>query len=500
MTTVRTVRRLLVLVLALLVPAVLAPAALATKPAAALVTLTAPADGTSTLVGGVTVSGKASVPTGGSLVLTVDEVDAGGAVAVARNGTWSTHLYVGRVGQHEICAQVRTSAGTLATDCVTWTMLPDPSQFSLDQPYEGYFSYDTVRATGRCQPGASVRLVLDGGAPLVVACDPEGYGWDHVYTGLAVGEHTLEASLLGLDGSPIATQAVTWAVSALPQAGVEITSPEDGSSAVGRQVTFTGTVTNSGEYLRFTLDGNDYTSTYLGSTLGTVPFETVVGLPYGTHEVCAVVTGYYEGTTASDCITYTVLVEPESFWLRTPQEGGVTNGPVVPFAGDCTAGSDISAMLDDGSSGTAVCTEFGSFYLEVAGVADGPHTATVTNSFDGTTITTATLSFTVDSTRPAPPIVTSPAPGPTISTVPVYITGTAEPLSTVTLLLPDGRAYTSTYAQEDGTWGLSVDRDWFEAAGVLTGKRASVTMTFTTTDRLDRVSDPVSVTYSTRLS
>ncbi len=389
MTTVRTVRRLLVLVLAFLVPAVLAPVALATKPAAASVTITAPADGTSTLVGGVTVSGKASVPTGGSLVLTVDGADAGGAVAVARNGTWSTSLYVGPVGQHEICAQVRTSAGTLATDCVTWTMLPDPSQFSLDQPYEGYFSYDTVRATGRCQPGASVRLVLDGGAPLVVACDVEGYGWDHVYTGLAVGEHTLEASLLGLDGSPIATQAVIWAVSALPQAGVEITSPEDGSSAVGRQVLFTGTVTNSGEYLRFTLDGNDYTSTYLGRTLGTVPFETVVGMPYGTHEVCAVVTGYYEGTTASDCITYTVLVEPESFWLRTPEEGGVTNGPVVPFTGDCTAGSDIGAMLDDGSSGTALCNEFGSFYLEVAGVADGPHTATVTNSFDGTTITTA---------------------------------------------------------------------------------------------------------------
>jgi hypothetical protein len=498
MTTASTVRRVLVLVMALLAPTVLAPTALAAKPAAASVTVTSPADGASTLVGGVTVSGKASVPAGGSLVLTVDGT-AFGAVAVARNGTWSTYVYIGRVGQHEICAQVRSTTGTPATDCVTWTMLPDPTQFSLDQPYEGYFSYDTVRATGRCQAGASVRLVLDGGEPLVVTCDPDGYGWDHVYSGLAVGEHTLEASLLGLDGSAIATQSVSWSVSALPQAGVEITSPEDGSSAVGRQVLFTGTVTNSGEYLRFTLDGNDYTSTYIGRTLGTVPFETVVGLPYGTHEVCAVLTGYYEGTTASDCITYTVLVEPESFSLGTPAEGGVADGPSVPFAGDCTAGSDISVALDDGSSGTARCDEFGSFYLEVAGVADGTHTASVTNSFDGTTITTVTVGFTVDSTAPEPPVVTSPAAGATISTVPVYVTGTAEPLSTVTLLLPDGRGYTSTYAQEDGTWGLSVYRDWFEAAGVLTGKRASVTMAFTTTDRLDRVSDPVSVTYSTRL-
>src|SRR4029453_14040244 len=95
----------------------------------------------------------------------------------------------------------------LASDCVTWTMLPDPSQFSLDQPYEGYQSYDTVRAPGRCQPGPSGGLWLGGGEPLVVACDPEGYGWDHVYSGLTVGQHTLEASLLALDGSGIAPRS-----------------------------------------------------------------------------------------------------------------------------------------------------------------------------------------------------------------------------------------------------------------------------------------------------
>jgi large repetitive protein len=498
MATARLIRAALVFVTVLALPVTLASQALAAKPTTASVTVTVPADGTSTLVGGVAMSGKASVPSGGTLVLSVDGTVTGASVPVARNGTWSSYLYVGRVGVHELCAEVRSSSSVLASDCVTWTMLPDPSQFSLDQPYEGYQSYDTVRATGRCQPGASVSLVLDGGEPLVVACDPEGYGWDHVYSSLTVGQHTLEASLLALDGSAIATRSVTWQVSAIPQPAVEITSPEDGGAAVGAQVLFTGTVTNSGEYLQFTVDGNDYTSTYIGRTLGTVSFEKVLGLPYGTHEVCAVVTGYYEGT-ASDCITYSVLVAPESFSLRTPEEGGLANGPVVAFAGNCTAGSDISAVLDDGSSGTVRCDDFGSFYLEVAGVADGAHTATLTNTFAGTPITSVTVSFTVDSTPPAPPVVASPAPGSTISTMPVYVTGTAEPLGTVTLLLPDGRGYTSAYVNEDGTWALDVFRDWFEAAGVLTGKRTSVTLTFTTTDRLGRVSEPVSVTYTTRL-
>ena len=321
-----------------------------------------------------------------------------------------------------------------------------------------------------------------------------------MYSGLTVGQHTLEAGLLGLDGTTIATRSVTWQVSAVTQPAVDITSPEDGAAAVGRQVLFTGTVSNSSEYLKFTVDGNDYTSTYLGSTLGTKSFETVVGLPYGKHEVCAVVTGYYEGT-ASDCITYSVLVAPETFYLRTPEAGGITDGPVVVFAGSCTSDSDISAVLDDGSSGTARCDDFGSFYLEVAGVADGAHTATLTNTFAGTAITSVTVSFTVDSTAPAAPVVTSPAPGSTISSVPVHITGTAEPLGMVTLLLPGGGGlgYTSAYVNEDGTWALDVFSDWFEAAGVLTGRRTTVTMTFTTTDRLGRVSEPASVRYTTRL-
>ena len=51
---------------------------------------------------------------------------------------------------HQLCAEVRSSCSVLVSDCVAWTMLPDPSQFSLDQPYDGYQSYDTVGATGHC--------------------------------------------------------------------------------------------------------------------------------------------------------------------------------------------------------------------------------------------------------------------------------------------------------------------------------------------------------------
>jgi len=494
----RSIRHALVFCTALLGPALLAPAALAANPTTASVTVTSPANGTSTLAGGVTLAGKAAVPAGAALVLTVDGTATGASVPVARSGAWSAYRYIGRVGAHRLCAEVRSGGGVLASTCITWTMLPDPSQFSLEQPYDGYQSFDTVRAAGYCQPGASVRLALDGGTPLVVACDPDGYGWDHVYSGLAAGEHTLVASLLGVDGSAIATRSVSWQASAIPQPGVEIVTPEDGSAALGQQVEFTGTVTNSGEYLSFTVDGYDSTSTYLGRTLGTAYFDTVVPLPYGTHQVCAVVTGYYEGT-ASDCISYTVLVDAGSFWLRSPEEGGVADGPDVPFAGNCTAGSDITAVLDDGSSGTARCDDFGDFYLQVAGVADGAHAATVTNTFDGTPITSVAVAFTVDSTPPAPPVITSPAAGSTISSLPAHLTGTAEPLGTVTLLLPDGREYTSAYVNDDGSWALDAYRDWFEAAGVLTGKRGSVTMTFTTTDRLGRVSTPVSVTYQTRL-
>ena len=354
----RTVRSVLVVVMALLVPVALSPAATAARPAAASVTLTAPADGTATLVGGTTMAGKASVPSGAALYVTVDGADSGGPVSVARNGTWQRYVYVGRVGVHELCGQVRSSAGeVLASTCVTWEMLPDPSQFSLATPYEGQLTYDLVQAGGGCQPGASVRLVLDGGEAVVEACDPDGYGWGHLYSGLTVGDHTLEASLLGADGSVVATQQVTWTVQQRPLPDIEITSPEDGSGAVGQQVLFAGTVTNMREYIDFTVDGYPYTSVYVGAVSSTQPWETTLGLPHGTHEVCATV-DFYDGATDTDCITYTVEVDPATFTVSSPQEGGTAPGPDVTLAGDCTPGTTVEVVLEDGSTGSATCTDF----------------------------------------------------------------------------------------------------------------------------------------------
>ena len=111
-----------------------------------------------------------------------------------------------------------------------------------------------------------------------------------------------------------------------------------------------------------------------------------------------------------------------------------------------------------------------------------------------------TVAFTSDSTPPAAPVVVSPAPGSTISTVPIDISGTGEPYGTVTVSWPGtDYGYMATYVNDDGTWSLTLDRDWFEYAGVLTGKRASVTATVTQTDQFGRVSEPSVVTYTTRV-
>ena len=497
-----TIRRILVVALALVVPVTLAPAATAARPSTASVTLTSPADGATTLVGGVTLVGKASVPTGSSLVVTVDGAVTGAPVAVAKNGTWQRFVYVGVVGAHRVCAQVRSSDAVLASSCVTWEMVADPDQFSLASPYDGQRTYGAINAGGACQPGASVRLVLDGGDPLAEACDPDGYGWSHLYADLAVGDHTLEATLLGADGSPLATRSVTFTVEAIPQPDVEITSPEDGTSGTSRRVDVAGTVTNIHEYVRFTVDGQDLSSLYVGGTTATVPWQTTLGLPYGTHEVCAVVDGYYDSaTTDTDCIIYTVEVDPATFTVSHPQDGGTVSGPDVGLAGDCTPGTSVEVVLETGASGSGACDDFSRWVVFVDGaVADGTHTATVTNSFEDTLVSTTTVTFTSDSTPPAPPVVVAPAPGSTITTVPVEVYGTGEPGGTVEISFPGTTYhYTTAQVQSDGTWTTTLYREWFDQAGLLTGKRATATVTFTQTDQFGRVSEPTSLTWTTRV-
>jgi hypothetical protein len=109
------------------------------------------------------------------------------------------------------------------------------------------------------------------------------------------------------------------------------------------------------------------------------------------------------------------------------------------------------------------------------------------------------VSFTVDSTPPPAPTVTSPAPGSTLTTVPTRLAGRAEPGSTVTVYDTTGTPYRTVTTDPAGTWAVSLDRDWFQTAGVLTGRRGSVTFSIFSADTAGNQAEPLTVTYQTRV-
>ena len=96
-------------------------------------------------------------------------------------------------------------------------------------------------------------------------------------------------------------------------------------------------------------------------------------------------------------------------------------------------------------------------------------------------------------------VVVSPPPGSTLTSTPVTLTGTTSPGARVTVYDATSNAYRSATADSSGSWTLTLDRDFFATAGVLTGRRSSVAVGLMATDAAGNSSDYARVTYQTRL-
>ncbi|HZI06031.1 MAG TPA: Ig-like domain-containing protein, partial [Archangium sp.] len=90
------------------------------------------------------------------------------------------------------------------------------------------------------------------------------------------------------------------------------------------------------------------------------------------------------------------------------------------------------------------------------GLADGSHTLQVRarDAAGNVDPSPASYSWTVDFTAPAVPVVASPAPGSTVDTLTPAITGSAEPHSTVTVII-DGTEVGTVRTDASGNWSYT---------------------------------------------
>jgi hypothetical protein len=173
----------------------------------------------------------------------------------------------------------------------------------------------------------------------------------------------------------------------------------------------------------------------------------------GDHTVSAVQTDPAGNTSpASADTTFTVDTTALAPVITGPT--GTVTDPSPDITGTAEPGATVAVTIDGVVVGTTTADSVGDWtYILTADLGEGDHTvsAVQTDPAGNTSPASADTTFTVDTTAPNPAVVSTPADGSTTNdTTPTY-TGTAEPNSTVNLII-DGGTPVTVPVDASGNW------------------------------------------------
>jgi len=151
---------------------------------------------------------------------------------------------------------------------------------------------------------------------------------------------------------------------------------------------------------------------------------TLSNLSDAGHTVTATVSDP-AGNSASASVMFTVDTVAPTISITTPVADALVNSQDVNVAGITEPGLDVS--IDQGNThyGTVTADANGAWQFLVSGLTETTHHLSATTADQAGNTATATVSFTVDTTRPVVAI-SSPNAGALLNTSSVTITGTTE--------------------------------------------------------------------------
>ncbi|ATB30661.1 adventurous gliding motility protein AgmC [Melittangium boletus] len=385
----------------------------------------------------------------------IDGVFSG--TTIATGGTWSytpTTPLIGE-GAHTVYATSTDAAGNVSVDSNTNTFLVDsvkPVAPTVDAPDEGSY-VTTVRPviTGTAENNSTVTVYIDGVEVGTTTADGSG-NWSYTpTTDLAQGSHKVKVTSKDAAGNvSVDSNVRTFIVDSIAPVAPVVIDPANGAEESSRP-TFTGTA-EPGATVTIIVDGEDLGTTTAdasGNWTYTIPTGSP-GLADGSHTVTARQTDA-AGNTSPVAVpenTFTVDSTLPSTTIET-KPPLVSNSTTAEF----TFSSDKSPVTYECTLDTVVvsCTDT----LKLENLAQGSHTLTVraVDALGHKDPSVESYTWTVDTLAPAAPVVLAPDEGSEQTTTTPVISGTAEPGSTVTVII-DGVEVGTTTTDASGNWSF----------------------------------------------
>jgi hypothetical protein len=414
-------------------------------------------------------------------------------------------------GDYTVTATATDPAGNTATDGpVAFTVDTTAPVVDVTGP-TGPVSDSTPTVTGTVDdPTATVDVVItDSGGTVVFSgpatVDPITGDWTVDAPVLADGDYTVTATATDPAGNT-GTDTSSFTVDTTAPA-LAITGPTAGEVTNDTTPAITGTLDDPTATVDIVIRDSDGTVVFSGPatvdpTTGDWTITPGTPLPDGDYTVTATATDPAGNTATDGPVAFTVDASAPAVAITSPADGSSTNDTTPTVTGtvdDPTATVDVVIRDSGGTvvfSGPAtVDPATGTWTVDSGVLPEGDYTvsATATDS-TGNTATAGPVAFTVDTTAPAAPVITSPADGSVTSDDTPPISGTGEPGATVEVTVVDAGGTSTTYETVvDGNGNWTVVPTTPLADG-------DATITATQTDAAGNTSpasDPVTVTIDT---
>ncbi|ATB35487.1 large repetitive protein [Cystobacter fuscus] len=375
-----------------------------------------------------------------------------GTAPVNTLGNWSFTTAELPDGTYTVKVTATDVAGNVSPESNTRAFRVDvtaPPAPVITAPADGALVNTRVNViTGTAEANTTVTVYLNGSAVGTAPVNGTG-AWSFTTAELANGTYAVKVTTTDAAGniSP-ESNTRTFRVDATAPPAPVITAPAEGALVNTRINIIMGTA-----------EVGTWVTVYInGSSVGTAPVDSVGNWSFRTAQLADgtyAVTAYATDAAGNDSPVaperhFTVDASaPETFIVTHPPESSPTTDAAFTFRAEDASFPVTYQCTLDGQS--IACTE--SLALIVS---EGKHTLTVSavDALGNRDATPASFSWTVDTVAPEAPVVVAPAEGAALeSNSPVVISGTAEPDSTVMLLL-DGQEIV-VKANAAGEWSYS---------------------------------------------